>query len=180
MVAYLFLKSYRIRNDVWVLLTSAVIITIYFTLSTWAWKPYSILLLALINGLLVYKIVETDMRKEKKYPKLFSLIGEASYSIYLSHVLFLGVLLRIFRMVIVEVEMNNPFVIQCVGVTIFIVTVTGGVFIYRMIELPLITYLNKKMLHKKQVVENNTSILRSLYESILNISLRKYGRRLLK
>ena len=173
-VAYLFLKSYSIPKYVWMLIATATATTIYLMFSTWAWKPYGILPLALINGLLVYKIVETDMHKQKTYPKIFSLIGEASYSIYLSHIIFLALLLRIFKTLMQKTNLTNFFVIQGVGVSIFILSVTGGVFIYKWIEFPLIKYLNRKMFHQQKLEVSNTSLLRTLYEGMLNLSARRY------
>lgn len=148
LVGYLIIKSYRPANYLWYLCFIGGTIFAYQTMAHWDQKPLGILILALLNGLLLFKIVNIDIHKEYKYPKILLLTGEASYSIYLSHVIFLSLWFRIFRMVIAKLSIHNLYLVQAMIIFLFLLTVTCGIMVYKYVEKPLIKFLNAKLLKR--------------------------------
>jgi exopolysaccharide production protein ExoZ len=143
-VAYVILKSFQISKLLWVGLMVAGITFLFVTYPNWIGAGWGILMLAIVNGLLIYKIVYLDLEKDIRYPRLLLLIGEASYSIYLSHIIFLSLFLRLFKALISKYHFNNYLGLQVIYIIILVCVVSGGVLVYKYIESPTLKFLNKK------------------------------------
>ena len=144
LVAYLILKSYFVNRILWIVLFIFGLLLLYIAYPDSLKHPFGILVLALVMGLIVYKIVIVDIQKDNKYPDLLLLLGEASYSIYLSHVIFLSIFLRAFRMLVEMLSIQNFYALQVMISGMFLLIVFGGVLVYRYVESPVLAYFNKK------------------------------------
>lgn len=148
-VAYLILKSYKISDYLLFPLLLIGIGSLVMLYPQWVATGWGILILALVNGLIIFRIVSLDLRRFIQYPKVLLLIGEASYSIYLSHIIFLSLFLRVFQAVVNKFGVTNYMAIQMVYLLILGFSVIGGIFIYKYIESPTLRYLNRKFFAKR-------------------------------
>ncbi|MGV3704164.1 MAG: acyltransferase family protein [Arcticibacter sp.] len=147
-VAYLILKSRRISDFLLFTLLVLGIGALFVFYPNWVATGVGILMLALINGLIVYKVVSLDLQRRVDCPRLLLLIGEASYSIYLSHIIFLSLFLRVFQTAITRLNISGYLALQGIYLTVLLLCVGGGVLIYRYVERPVLKYLNKRLLKK--------------------------------
>jgi len=149
MVAYLILKSHKISDYLLFPLLAMGVGSLVMFYPHWVAKGWGILILALVNGLIIFRIVNLDLQRSIRYPKLFLLVGEASYSIYLSHIIFLSLFLRVFQVVVNKFGVTSYLAIQMVYTLILVFSVIGGILIYKYIESPVLRYLNRKFFGKK-------------------------------
>lgn len=147
-VAYLILKSRRIPDFLLFTLLVLGIGALVLFYPHWVATGVGILMLALINGLIVYKVVRLDLQRRVDCPRLLLLIGEASYSIYLSHIIFLSLFLRVFQTAITRLNISGYLALQGIYLTVLLLCVGGGVLIYQYVERPVLKYLNKRLLKK--------------------------------
>ena len=150
-VAYAIREMKPFQNRFWIPSFSITIVLLFITYPIWLNNPWGTALLAITNGLIIYKLVQVDSEKNYRYPKLLMLIGEASYSIYLSHFLFFSVFLRIMKIVINQLNLHETVTIQCMLIIVFAFTVSAGIFIYKFLEMPMTEYLNKKFISKNLI-----------------------------
>jgi len=155
MVAYLFKKSYRIPK----LISYIVLISVplAYSIATYAYNidltktDLNVFLLAGFNGILLYNVVVIDTYKKINCSKILLLIGEASYSIYLSHTFFLGAFGRIFSKLVSESHTTNGLALQSTLFVIFLLTVIGGIIFYKYVETPLTKYSKMLVLKHDKV-----------------------------
>jgi exopolysaccharide production protein ExoZ len=147
-VAYLLLKKIYLDNKytfpaVLILLTLFLIDVNKFGL------PFDrslndVLLMGLLFSLLTYVSVRVDQtNKNIRYPSLLLLIGDASYSIYLSHIIFLSVLPTIYTKL--NPEYSSSGYLPFVTTIIFILVVLLGVLVHLFIEKKLLKLINNKL-----------------------------------
>jgi exopolysaccharide production protein ExoZ len=108
----------------------------------------SMLVFGVSCSLLVLSAASIDLDKKPKIPKLFHLIGDASFSIYLTHIYFIRLLKNTGYF-----DTFNPFI------TLFLlslITVLLGIAFHKIIEKPVLNYVNQLFLRKP----NNIQILR--------------------
>lgn len=106
----------------------------------------SMLVFGISFSLIVVSAASIDKNSNVKVPKILLLIGDASYSIYLTH---FYVFVFLFK-VITKLNSMNPFNnFITITVTFFIATCLGILF-HLLIEKPLIKFLNNKLLNKKR------------------------------
>jgi len=146
LVAYLILKSYHLNVWIWALLLLLTIGCLAPDYPQILLRPTGILLLALMMSLIIYRVVIIDLTTKIAYPKILLLIGEASYSIYLSHLIFLSTLFRLFRIIVEKLHIYNSMILQCLIFILFLFTITGGVLVFRYIESPVLRFFNRKVL----------------------------------
>lgn len=114
---------------------------------------YNVTLMSLLFGLITYMAVRFDqLNSTFKFPFILILIGDASYSIYLSHNMFLSALTRIYAK-INPAHMSTGY-LALVCTIIFIITVFLGILVHLFIEKKLLNFLTNKFLAKKHTVAN--------------------------
>ena len=145
-VAYLILKTFYLNNKVWLLLFCLGIYFLFLIYPTMLKTSLGILILSFLMGLIVYKIVYIDIVQEFRYSKLFLLLGEASYSIYLSHLIFLSALFRAFQLLITVFNVHNIYLLHVLIIILFLFTILGGVLVFRFVETPVLRFFNKNLL----------------------------------
>ena len=109
---------------------------------------YNVTLMSLLFGIITYMAVRFDQRNPTfKFPFILILIGDASYSIYLSHNMFLSALTRIYAKI--NPNYMNTGYLAIVCTIIFIIVVFLGILIHLLIEKKLLNFINKKFIAKK-------------------------------
>lgn len=108
----------------------------------------TVTLMGLFFSLITYLAVRFDQSNPAfKFPAFLILIGDASYSIYLSHNMLLSGLTRAFAWLTPNDE-GGAF-LPVVVTAIFLITVLIGVFIHLYVEKSLLSYFNRKLLSDK-------------------------------
>lgn len=112
------------------------------------------LIYGISSSFITLGIVKIEMSRNMLFPKIFVLMGEASYSIYLTHNYVLGVLFRIFEKIIFKFSLlMRMTVIDCMLVVSFLVSVFIGIAYYWLCERPILQYLRNKFL-RSIVIQN--------------------------
>jgi len=108
------------------------------------------LFLGTLSALLVWGGVTVDFRE--KFPllrkKIFVLIGDASYSLYLIHTILLSFFCR-FLYKAVHTHSPSILTLNTLFFLVFVVTVAAGIVAHLVIEKKLIAFFNKFMLKDK-------------------------------
>lgn len=110
----------------------------------------SMLMFGVSCGLIVFSCASLDLHKKPKVPKFFLLLGDASYSIYLTHVLVFAMLNKIF----VKLDFIHPLISL---LAISIITVWIGVLFYKVAEKPVLNLSRNIVLYKKDQVYKRRS-----------------------
>jgi exopolysaccharide production protein ExoZ len=92
--------------------------------------------------LLIIGSASIEISNRINWPKLLVFLGDASYSIYLTHAMFVNLFTLILNLVHVNVVIS-PF-ITTLMITIF--AIFGGSTMYRFLERPLLIVLRKKLI----------------------------------
>jgi exopolysaccharide production protein ExoZ len=114
---------------------------------------YNVTLMALFFSLITYSCVRFDQKNTSiKIPALLILIGDASYSIYLSHNMFLSALTRACA------KLNPTFLnksgLPIITTIIFLITIFLGIIIHLLLEKKLLKVINNKaFLPKNNIVQ---------------------------
>lgn len=109
----------------------------------------SMFIIGLACSFLVLSAASIDLKRKIKVPKLLLLIGDASYSIYLTHyyiLLFLFILLNKVN------NLNSIFNILAVT-TVYFITIFLGIVFHLLIEKPILNYLNRKFIRKSNRIQ---------------------------
>jgi peptidoglycan/LPS O-acetylase OafA/YrhL len=110
-------------------------------------EPFSFTLtFGLASFLLVVGSASVEMQREIKWPKLLTFLGDASYSIYLTHVMFINIFTVIFTR-LQFVTLIGPLLATLLMV---VLAITGGSFVYLFLEKWLISTLRRKLLSPKK------------------------------
>ena len=107
----------------------------------------SILILSAIASSTIIIIVQAG---NKKLP-LLTKLGESSYTIYLIHTLMMSVYLRIFAVLLSKLPYHfAPIPYQLIFVLIFALVIASSYFFHRLVEVPLLNFLNRLIFSKKK------------------------------
>lgn len=98
-----------------------------------AW--FRVLLFGVPSALVVYGLVVIGIQQGRNLPGWTARLGDASYSIYLSHVLVLGALGRIG---VGFAQLGEPAIRPAVLMVLIAATVAFGMACHRLIEMPMI------------------------------------------
>lgn len=98
-----------------------------------AW--FRVLVFGLPSTLVVYGLVVLEVRKERVMPGWMASLGDASYSIYLSHVLVLGGVARVGTGFVLA---GDPVLRPVILATLIAVAMLVGMVCHRLLEVPLI------------------------------------------
>lgn len=89
--------------------------------------------------LLVFGFVSLDMKYQVVYPDLFIKIGDASYTLYLSHILVISACGKLYQAIgLNEILSNFVFIIGMLVLCVFI-----ALLAYQYVERPMLTYIRK-------------------------------------
>jgi len=92
-------------------------------------------------GLMVFGVVNLDIRSNPRYPKLLTDLGDASYTLYLSHILVIAAVGRMWQWLSLQTVLPNWIfiLVQLLAVIIY------SILAYRFIELPLLTFVRRRL-----------------------------------
>lgn len=91
--------------------------------------------------LIVYGFVSLDAKKLIKFPRIFIILGDSSYSIYLCHPLALAVICKVWEMTSLKPLFHSQ-VLMTIGILFSIIV---GLISYRIIERPITNALNSAL-----------------------------------
>jgi peptidoglycan/LPS O-acetylase OafA/YrhL len=116
---------------------------------------YNVLPLSLFFAIITYMAVRFDQKNSSfKFPAILILIGDASYSIYLFHNIFLSGFTRMYA------KANHNFLsadyLPLVCTLFFFITIFLGVLIHLFIEKNILKYLNNLFFNKKNQIAPQT------------------------
>ena len=114
-----------------------------FVVETHALEPLSVWIRILIFGipatLVVFSLVNIEREMGQKLPNWLILIGNASFSIYLSHILVISALGRIWGVGLIK----NPWMNFTALLTIFLSAIAIGILSYQRLERPLLRFTRR-------------------------------------
>ncbi|SKB45499.1 acyltransferase family protein [Daejeonella lutea] len=114
----------------------------------------TVTLMGLFFSLITYLAVRFDQTNTSvKFPAFLILIGDASYSIYLSHNMLLSALTRIYALI--NPQSSGKEFLPVVVTFIFLLAVFIGVLIHLYVEKKLLRYFNRKFFPQKGRVTAN-------------------------
>jgi peptidoglycan/LPS O-acetylase OafA/YrhL len=91
--------------------------------------------------LLVLGMVSLDMKYDIAYPDLFIKVGDASYTLYLSHILVISASGKLYQALgLNEILSNFIFIMG-----MLILCILSALLAYRYLELPLLAYVRKAL-----------------------------------
>lgn len=104
--------------------------------------PYAMSFGLLITGAAAY---ERDGFPASRF-KILSLIGDASYTIYLTHLAFLG----LFAKILIKISDKLPLNSGTIYFAVFVLTITSGCILYLFVERPLLKKCRKYLTAKSK------------------------------
>lgn len=116
---------------------------------------YSPLFYCISSMLIMISISSMDMGKSYNIPRPFSFLGDASYSIYITH----SPLLQFFTLFFDKFGLLRTFGYSLSMVFVSILTIIFSCIFYIIIEKPLIRFLNKKTILKVNISFQKTNEL---------------------
>lgn len=155
LVAYLFtLKKNYLSLSLFIGIALLLVVGFYFT-SVVLHYPVSreyliwILLFGLTAGLLVWSaaVIDNNSKYALKIPKpqILLLLGNASYSIYLIHDLFLRNYAKAVHIILLKlVNANNSFILYLDYLLFLSLTIITSFFFYQWVEKPLMKFIYSK------------------------------------
>ena len=106
------------------------------------------------SGLIVVGVAQLDLNGKVVIPQAFSFIGEASYSIYLSHLLFISIGCRLLK----RIDAILPLTPVVSVLALACISVLGGVLVHLLLEKPLIGLLARSklaLLGRDQLIQSS-------------------------
>ncbi|KAA0548486.1 acyltransferase [Bacillus sp. BGMRC 2118] len=107
------------------------------------------------SAMIVLGCVSLEFSRELNIPRVITYLGDASYSIYLTHFPALYLIHKLF----VNLGLLNILHIQVLMTIVVIATVAFGCLFHSYIEKPLLIVLRKQLLQKKRPVVNEHTLL---------------------
>lgn len=154
---YLFIKNkMRVKTALLSLIASAIITVMFFV-----WSGINnaglagSMLTGLVFSLLIYCAASIDRRKLsmrpfKKYaPPILVLTGDAAYSIFLTHLIFIPYLCIAFNKVL-NVAVVPDFLKNFIIILVFFLSIIAGIVTFIFIERPLLNFLRKQLRLRRQ------------------------------
>jgi exopolysaccharide production protein ExoZ len=99
-------------------------------------------------AMVLYGLVGLENRGRLKLPKIASMLGEASYSIYLLHVIFIMLLQQLYLVSKKYIQMPDAGIF----VIMVVISVAGGLVFSKIIEQPLLRYLRHRLIPKNREI----------------------------
>jgi peptidoglycan/LPS O-acetylase OafA/YrhL len=151
-IAYLVVTKFSISVNVLVgLIFLSLIVLIYENYRAGLSDKYflSFLLLAINASFIILFCTKYDnYTKHNFFTKTGILIGDASYSIYLSHIFFMSFLGRLFSKAVIGLNLVQ-WKLNIVLLAIFLIVIFCGVILHLLIEKPMLNFLHFYFIKKK-------------------------------
>ncbi|MED4224246.1 acyltransferase [Neobacillus cucumis] len=140
LIAYLIINK-RLTSAKVTIIVSILLLTVsWITAFNYNIGPYRLLFWGIPSALLLYGLVIRDITLNKKTPKFLVFIGDASYSIYLTHIVGLLFLIKLLDSINVSTSTIYYILPVCV-----VIIVTAGCFFHILIEKPILRAFRKKL-----------------------------------
>ena len=106
------------------------------------------LLVGLPSAMLIAGTASLELERRPRVPRLFTCIGDASYSIFVSHSTFLN-------LCVLPLALSGPWPVGPVYVLLAMTAfaILGGIVVYHLVEQPLQIYLRRKLLESHHAIE---------------------------
>jgi exopolysaccharide production protein ExoZ len=118
----------------------------------------SMLMFGTSCGLLVLASASIDLNSKPTIPKILLILGDASFSIYLTHIYIFGFLNQIF----LKFNVINPLL--AFGIMV-IITVILGIFFYYFIEKPMLSFIKERLVdnrNSKKLIKRESRIIKKI------------------
>ncbi len=120
----------------WIFISTLLIFSNIFIMYD---SEYRVITTGIPCALLIYAMLSIEKnKKDYSFNRWLFLLGNASYSIYITHIFFYKGTIKVIYRLFGEI---NPDVIILISV---LLSILGGFFIYLTIEKPMYLYMNKK------------------------------------
>jgi len=103
--------------------------------------------------LLILGLVSFETRRKISIPKIFIYLGDASYSIYLTHIVGIAIVSGLAKRLNIY-DNEHTLLVSCLAVSVILIF---GCLFYSLIEKPLLKYLKNKFLVRSK---NNSSYIK--------------------
>lgn len=148
LVAILIKKGYATdkRTSIIILVTGILVyLLIWFNKSSnQVALNYELICYCVGAMLIVYSVIcinlNLNLRSKQNLTKTFSLFGNASYAVFLSHVQFLNLFIVLFNKFFSNAGLSVPFIL----VLIMIFTLLSGILVHIFVEKPLNSFIKNK------------------------------------
>lgn len=94
-----------------------------------------------------------ESKQQIHLPSPLIFLGDASYSIYLTHALFINIC----TLVLTKFDLMTRFGPTLPLLLLAVFSITGGCLVYLIVEKPLLSFINKQMAQPKSLSENLSS-----------------------
>lgn len=145
--AYL-IMNYKLKYQTLMVLAGCVLfLSAGWYVSRGGQVPSYAILFGLPSLLLITGSASIEFHVQVKFPPLLVFLGDASYSIYLTHAMFINAFALIFQRVswITQINPSLPLLVVAIG------AVLGGSAVYQLVELPMLSLLRNRILHRNKV-----------------------------
>jgi exopolysaccharide production protein ExoZ len=155
---YLFVKNHQEEKSLLIGLSVAAIVIATAVFIYWKGYDRNNLVMTTLVGLsssgILYYTASLDRKMQNrkssgKYASpLLVLTGDAAYSIFLTHIIFIPYVFKAFNKMM-NVSVVPDFVKNILIIIIFFVTIIAGILTYLLIERPLLNFLRKQFRLKR-------------------------------
>jgi exopolysaccharide production protein ExoZ len=158
-VAYLILnKKYSLKGAFIFSIVGIILFLVSWYLSYMhsfeAKNIYRVMIWGVPSTIIIFSLIAINLSKQLNLNKLFIFVGDASYSIYLTHFLALSFISKVF----IKFHVNEVLGIFITGVITIVLCMIIGCLYYKIIERPLLRFFRKYLISKKTKIKQNTVI----------------------
>lgn len=151
-VAYIVTRHSLIYKQLLLILGIIIYIGAAFLYESWGigqGSVYRIIAYGIPSAIIILALASYDLYRPKKIPDFMRFLGDASYSIYLTHYILISIIIRFFVYLNLEKFLNLFLtIILATVLTIFI-----GCLIHIFLEKPLLSYSRKVLLKVLKITE---------------------------
>lgn len=105
-------------------------------------SPYSRILYGLTFTLIVTGLCILERTKPYKLPSLLKVLGTSSYSIYLSHLFFIGIYYKVFLIV----GLIDSLPISFSAAFVLMLTLISSIVLSKLVEFPLMAFIRQRIM----------------------------------
>lgn len=116
---------------------------IYLNLTNPFILEHRIVTLGLPFAVVITALAIYELNHKLKIPKILLFLGAASYSIYLTHYLFISILIRI----VIKAGFADSIYLPMVMFSVLVLSIIGGFLVYAKIEKPILIYLKSRVVN---------------------------------
>ncbi|MBA3869009.1 MAG: acyltransferase [Anaerolineae bacterium] len=151
--AYLIL-NHQIPYRAWILAMGVIVFTLSAVyVDNNGVVPSYTLFFGIASFLIVTASAGIESQRPFKLPRSLIFLGDASYSVYLTHALFIN----IFALILTRLDLVTRFGPTLPLILMAVFAIIGGCLVYGLVEKPLLSIMNKWVKTRKVVVEQVAS-----------------------